>query len=125
MAAWLGTRAHGRISPSAAPLSRRWVRAFASTSSDSPSRNWRVRAPWTVRTAVGGSYSISCPASRWRILVLRLMPSNTDHFAVIGVGASAGGLAALTSLVSALPSKANFALIAVQHLDRRVESQLA
>src|SRR5687768_501287 len=53
------------------------------------------------------------------------MPSNTDQFAVIGVGASAGGLAALTSLVSALPSAANLALIVVQHLDPRVESQLA
>jgi two-component system CheB/CheR fusion protein len=53
------------------------------------------------------------------------VPSNTDQFAVIGVGASAGGLAALTSLVSALPSKANLALIVVQHLDPRVESQLA
>src|SRR6187549_1521538 len=52
------------------------------------------------------------------------MPSNPEHFAVVGVGASAGGLAALTSLLSALPAETNCALIVVQHLDPRVESQL-
>ena len=36
---------------------------------------------------------------------------------VVGIGASAGGLGALTKLVSALPSNGGLAYVVVQHLD--------
>ncbi len=53
------------------------------------------------------------------------MPAKAEQFTVIGVGASAGGLAAVTSLLSAIPGDANLAAIVIQHLDPRAESHLA
>jgi PAS domain S-box-containing protein len=46
------------------------------------------------------------------------------NFHVVGVGASAGGISALTSLVGALPEDAAFAMVIVQHLHPDYESQL-
>jgi two-component system CheB/CheR fusion protein len=51
-------------------------------------------------------------------------PSSLD-FPVVGIGASAGGLHALTSLVEALPVAGGMAYILVQHLDPRHKSLLA
>src|SRR6185437_601007 len=42
----------------------------------------------------------------------------------VGVGASAGGLEALSELLEALPHPVGAALVIVQHLDRRHDSQL-
>jgi two-component system CheB/CheR fusion protein len=42
----------------------------------------------------------------------------------VGVGASAGGLSALTQLLDALPQKPGLAVVVVQHLDPRFESRL-
>ena len=47
-----------------------------------------------------------------------------DDFAVVGVGASAGGLEASKKLLEALPSGADLALILVQHLDPTHESMM-
>lgn len=46
-------------------------------------------------------------------------------FSVVGVGASAGGLEALTALLRHLPAQPGFALVVVQHLDPTHPSSLA
>jgi len=45
-------------------------------------------------------------------------------FPVVGIGASAGGLEALTSLLRELPSNTGMAFVIVQHLDPNHETQL-
>ncbi len=43
---------------------------------------------------------------------------------VVGIGASAGGLEAVSELLAALPAKTGVACIVVQHLDPRHDSLL-
>ena len=51
--------------------------------------------------------------------------SAAEHpFPVVGVGASAGGLSALTQLLAALPPRPGLALVVIQHLDPKHESRL-
>ena len=45
-------------------------------------------------------------------------------FPVVAIGASAGGLAAYTALLKALPSRSGMAFVLIQHLDRQHESSL-
>src|SRR5580658_3643649 len=45
-------------------------------------------------------------------------------FPVVAVGASAGGLAAFTALLKALPSKSGMAFVLIQHLEPKHESAL-
>src|ERR1051326_3741597 len=53
-------------------------------------------------------------------------PGNpAEDFMVVGVGASAGGLEALTELLQHLPPGPNMAFVLIQHLDPRHESSLA
>ena len=47
-----------------------------------------------------------------------------NHFPVVGIGASAGGLSALTQLIAALPPLPGLALVVIQHLDPKHESRL-
>src|SRR5436190_4225781 len=47
-----------------------------------------------------------------------------DNLTVVGVGASAGGLEALTDLLQHLPSDLNMAFVVIQHLDPRHQSAL-
>lgn len=49
----------------------------------------------------------------------------TQPFIVAGVGASAGGLEAFTTLVESLPDRVNMALVFIQHLDPSHSSILA
>ncbi|MGP0003216.1 MAG: chemotaxis protein CheB, partial [Acetobacteraceae bacterium] len=51
-------------------------------------------------------------------------PHSSDKFAVVAVGASAGGLDACRKLVSALPAANGMAFILVQHLDPTHESMM-
>ncbi|HVM51452.1 MAG TPA: chemotaxis protein CheB [Candidatus Acidoferrum sp.] len=51
-------------------------------------------------------------------------PPQTDAFPVVGIGASAGGLEAVTQLLKALPPRTGLALVLVQHLDPTHESAL-
>jgi two-component system CheB/CheR fusion protein len=53
------------------------------------------------------------------------MASNSNHFPIIGVGASAGGLEAFTELLHALPKNTGMAFVFVQHLDPKHVSMLA
>lgn len=57
--------------------------------------------------------------------ILGSMPSVAEHpFPIVGVGASAGGLSALTILLAALPPRPGIALVVIQHLDPKHESHL-
>src|SRR5687767_13889129 len=47
-----------------------------------------------------------------------------EDFFVVGIGASAGGLEAITELLKRLPARSNLALVFVQHLDPHHESML-
>src|SRR6185369_16674089 len=49
----------------------------------------------------------------------------TDSFAVVGVGASAGGLEEFTQLLAALPENTGMAFVLVQHLDPNHQSNLS
>lgn len=61
----------------------------------------------------------------------RIAPSNRSRnasdrpFCITGIGASAGGLEAMTQLLAALPEKPGMALVLVQHLDPTHESAMA
>ena len=48
-----------------------------------------------------------------------------QRFAVVGIGASAGGLEAVTQFLEALPADTGMAFVLVQHLDPKHESNLA
>src|SRR5260221_6301310 len=48
-----------------------------------------------------------------------------NSFAIVGIGASAGGLDAMTQLLQALPADTGMAFVLVQHLDPTHESLLA
>src|SRR6188472_2427294 len=53
------------------------------------------------------------------------MAAAPEHaFPIVGIGASAGGLDALTKLMTALPDKPGLALVVIQHLDPHQESKL-
>src|SRR5579863_6827109 len=45
-------------------------------------------------------------------------------FPVVAIGASAGGLAAFTALLQALPAKSGMAFVLIQHLEPKHESAL-
>lgn len=44
---------------------------------------------------------------------------------IVGIGASAGGLEAVSEILEGLPSHPGVAIIVVQHLDRRRDSMLS
>jgi two-component system CheB/CheR fusion protein len=51
-------------------------------------------------------------------------PSGRAAFAIVGIGASAGGLEAFSQLLRALPADTGMVFVLVQHLDPKHESQL-
>ena len=51
-------------------------------------------------------------------------PPTRPSFPIVGVGASAGGLEAFRALLQAMPAHPGVAIVLVQHLDPRHESQL-
>jgi two-component system CheB/CheR fusion protein len=53
-----------------------------------------------------------------------LSPPRGNPFPIVGIGASAGGLEAFGSLLSALPANSGLAFVFVQHLDPQHESVL-
>src|SRR5258708_26018915 len=52
-------------------------------------------------------------------------PAANGTFPIVGVGASAGGLEAFTSLLKALPGNTGMAFVLVQHMDPSHESALS
>src|SRR5512140_350629 len=55
----------------------------------------------------------------------RRKPSREKPAAIVGIGASAGGLEAFTRLLTALPAKTGLSFVLIQHLDPKRESVLA
>jgi two-component system, chemotaxis family, protein-glutamate methylesterase/glutaminase len=55
----------------------------------------------------------------------RQLSSSTERFDVIALGASAGGIRALTEVLAALPATFPVPLVVVQHIDRRHRSLMA
>src|SRR5262249_60650335 len=55
----------------------------------------------------------------------RLEGRTPNHFPIVGIGASAGGLEAFTELVKNLPLSTGMGFVLVQHLDPQHESALA
>ena len=51
-------------------------------------------------------------------------PRGRSRFPIVGIGASAGGLEALTPLFTELPADTGMAFLVVQHLDPRLQSRL-
>src|SRR5687768_6581817 len=51
--------------------------------------------------------------------------ASKNHFPIVGIGASAGGLEAFTQLLRSLPLNTGMAFVLVQHLDPDHESSLA
>ncbi|MAC84308.1 MAG: hypothetical protein CL624_09255 [Arcobacter sp.] len=52
------------------------------------------------------------------------MKKNNDEVAIVGIGASAGGLEALQSFVKNLPSDSNISYIIAQHLSPTYKSMM-
>ena len=55
---------------------------------------------------------------------MRAQSQGGDEVTIVGVGASAGGLEAFSSMIRALPPKPGFAIVLVQHLAPQHESAL-
>src|SRR5262245_37476018 len=51
-------------------------------------------------------------------------PTLANAFPIVGIGASAGGLEALTAFFKALPADTGMAFVLVQHMDPKHESLL-
>ena len=51
-------------------------------------------------------------------------PASRNTFPIVGIGASAGGLEAMTQLLKHLPARTGMAFVLVQHLDPTHESAL-
>lgn len=64
------------------------------------------------------------PRSSRRSLPARDAARGLEDFPVVGIGASAGGLAACRKLLSTLPTGSGMAFILVQHLDPTHESMM-
>ena len=71
------------------------------------------------------------PKARWNSKVIADMRSKaeatdrTDSFAVVAVGASAGGLEAFSQLLRTLPNNTGMAFVFIQHLDPKHHSMLS
>jgi two-component system, chemotaxis family, CheB/CheR fusion protein len=70
------------------------------------------------------SRPLRAKAARPRPVLVGGRERNTEDFAVVGIGASAGGLQASRNLVEALPVDTGMAFILVQHLDPTHESMM-
>lgn len=71
-------------------------------------------------------YLVLSPTLATNTPILGRGPSMSERsFPVVGIGASAGGLEALTTLFAALPDNLGMALVVVSHLDPVHRSELA
>jgi two-component system CheB/CheR fusion protein len=55
---------------------------------------------------------------------IKSLKKSLNHFPVVGVGASAGGLDAFKKLLKAIPENSGMAYVLVQHLDPKRDSLL-
>jgi two-component system CheB/CheR fusion protein len=64
------------------------------------------------------------PGSSQKARTPAVSGGNVSCFPIVGVGASAGGLEALTALLKELPADTGMTFSLVQHLDPKHESKL-
>ena len=74
---------------------------------------------------MGTSESLQAGSPAESLDVTEVLRSRDAPFVVVGVGASAGGLEALSDLLANLPEKTGMAVVVVQHLDPQHESKLS
>ena len=74
---------------------------------------------------MGTSESLQAGSPAESLDVTEVLRSRDAPFVVVGVGASAGGLEALSDLLANLPEKTGMAIVVVQHLDPQHESKLS
>ncbi len=74
---------------------------------------------------MGPSESSCAGPSAESLDVVEAVQPNDAPFVVVGVGASAGGLEALSDLLAKLPAHTGMAVVVVQHLDPQHESKLS
>ena len=74
---------------------------------------------------MGTSESLQAGSPAESLDVTEVLRSTDAPFVVVGVGASAGGLEALSDLLANLPEKTGMAVVVVQHLDPQHESKLS
>ena len=74
---------------------------------------------------MGPSESLQAGSPAESLDVTEVLRSRDAPFVVVGVGASAGGLEALSDLLANLPEKTGMAVVVVQHLDPQHESKLS
>src|SRR5271165_317369 len=78
-----------------------------------------------MEVRMGTSESLQAGSPAEGLDVTKVLRSRDAPFVVVGVGASAGGLEALSDLLANLPEKTGMAVVVVQHLDRQHESKLS
>ncbi|MGA2700296.1 MAG: chemotaxis protein CheB [Isosphaeraceae bacterium] len=74
---------------------------------------------------MGSSESLRAGPPAESLDVAEAVRSSDAPFVVVGVGASAGGLEALSDLLANLPANTGMAVVVVQHLDPQHESKLS
>ena len=74
---------------------------------------------------MGTSESLQAGSPAENLDVTEVLRSRDAPSVVVGVGASAGGLEALSDLLANLPEKTGMAVVVVQHLDPQHESKLS
>src|SRR5271157_3763451 len=78
-----------------------------------------------MEVRMGTSESLQAGSAAESLDVTEVLRSRDAPFVVVGVGASAGGLEALSDLLANLPEKTGMAVVVVQHLDPQHESRLS
>src|SRR5579863_2199231 len=78
----------------------------------------------STRTKKSARNITKSKAASSRVKAPRTAPAQSEPAAIVGVGASAGGLEAFTQLLKALPTDTGMAFVFVQHLEASHESML-
>src|SRR5208337_2240393 len=108
-----------------------WYTAWYNTC-DAPLSNktyWCCAVPLTggsgTEVRMGSSESLQAGPPAESLNVIEPIRSSDAPFVVVGVGASAGGLEALSDLLANLPANTGMAVVVVHHLDPQHESKLS
>src|SRR5271157_5020010 len=84
-----------------------------------------LRGGSDTEVRMGSSESLRAGPPAESLDVTEAARSSDAPFVVVGVGASAGGLEALSDLLANLPANTGMAVVVVQHLDPQHESMLS
>src|SRR5579864_261480 len=85
----------------------------------------RARTKATMVTTHRARQARITPTRRDRLETAKdVAPASADDFPIVALGASAGGLEAVSKLLDALPADSGTAFILIQHLDPTHESMM-